>query len=57
MTADFPFECDGCGTRREVLSENDGWTKREIGDGRGMIVEYLCPDCQGESELAQRGES
>lgn len=46
MTADFPFECDACGARREVLRSDDGWTKRTVGEGRGAIIEYLCPECQ-----------
>lgn len=50
MTADFPFECDGCSKRRGVLRHDDGWTKRQIGEGRGAIIQYLCPDCQEDDD-------
>lgn len=46
MTADFPFICDECRMRRAELNDDDGWEKRRIGNGRGSMVKYLCPDCQ-----------
>jgi uncharacterized protein YlaI len=48
MTADYPFVCDECGARRAELDANDGWVKNTLGEGRGAVIEYLCPECQND---------